>query len=221
MSSDCTRLSGRPRCCRASAGIGDRRASDRCADRSGRGRHPCPPTPCRRGIRSARARAAAGPCGASSGGSAMRVTSRLAAVRRSRPRAVPISVSPLRRWTMLKTALSESEFACVGEWRRRRSSPVRAVEDRDAGIARGDPQPAEPVARHACVRAAGRPRRATVPVRSSLPVSALRNTTPPPSVRDPQAVFARDQRGDPAVRQRFARRRDRGAAGGIHSRRSD
>ena len=66
MSSDCTRLSGR----RGGAAwrLRDTRASDRCADRNGRGRRRCPPRPCRRPIRSARARAAAGRAGASSGG---------------------------------------------------------------------------------------------------------------------------------------------------------
>ena len=56
------------------------------------------------------------------------------------------------------------------------------IEDGDAGIARGDPDAGRACRAPARARAAGRRARATAPAIESLPVCALRNTTPPPSV---------------------------------------
>ena len=83
---------------------------------------------------------------------------------------------------MVNTELSDSEFGSVGEWRRRCSSPVREIENGDAGVARGDPEPAEAVARQRAHALQVGARRASCAGDSSLPVCALRNTTPPPSV---------------------------------------
>jgi hypothetical protein len=103
---------------------------------------------------------------------------------------------------MLKTESSESEFVLRLRVAQATQFAGARIKDRDTGIARGDPQAAEPVARHRSY--ALQLRRATQLCRCSESAGlGVAEHHAAANGADPQTVFGGDQRGDPSVRQRF------------------